>query len=265
MKGIINQLIPLLAMTIFVVGCSSNNESPTIDCSLSDLSVSVVSRVNSDCADGGSITVQASGGTPGYFYSANGIDFQSSEILSNLFAGNYTITVRDLNGCTAQTTTVLEGESGSVSLSLDFTDSDCGSSTGTITANASGGTAPYLFSLNEGAPQSSNVFNGVSNGLNIVSVTDAINCEVERTISVGSGISLERDIMPIILSNCAVTGCHNGSRSPDLRTSALVINSSIRIKERTSARTMPPSDRGNLSQIDIDRIACWVDDGAPDN
>ena len=50
----------------------------------------------------GSITVSASGGTAPYTYSKDGgSTYQSSNVLSNLTANNYSITVKDVNGCTS--------------------------------------------------------------------------------------------------------------------------------------------------------------------
>ena len=259
-------LFCLLGLNLFWLSCANNTEEPAIDCSASGLSITVTNQVNSSCTSGGSITVEATGGTSPYRFSADdGGSFQSSTTLENLSAGVYTILVVDVNGCTSSVNTTLEAESGSISLSLASTDSDCGNDTGTITATVTGGTGPYTYSLNGGASQSDNVFNGVSNGSNTVSVTDSEGCDAERTIAISSGISLTGDIMPIITSNCAVTGCHNGSRSPDLRTTAGVIGSADRVRARTSAGTMPPTGRADLSQSNIDEIACWVEDGAPDN
>ncbi len=48
----------------------------------------------------GSITVNSSGGNGNFEYSADGTTFQSSPTLSDLAVGDYTITVRDPNGCT---------------------------------------------------------------------------------------------------------------------------------------------------------------------
>jgi uncharacterized membrane protein len=48
----------------------------------------------------GSITTTASGGTGAYTYSLNGGAFQASNVFSNLTTGVYTITARDVNGCT---------------------------------------------------------------------------------------------------------------------------------------------------------------------
>ncbi|MEP5613415.1 MAG: hypothetical protein ABJP45_14280 [Cyclobacteriaceae bacterium] len=249
----------------FWFSCASNSESPTIDCSLSGLALIVVSQTASDCAVPGSFTVEASGGTTPYQYSADGINFQNSATLGSLAAGSFTLIVRDAIGCTASINANLETTAGSVSVAVDFDAPDCGVANGTVTVSAVGGTPPYMFSLNGETPQPSNIFSGVTNGPNTIVVEDADNCEVERTIAITTGLTLSKDIMPIIQSNCAVTGCHDGSRSPDLRTSAGIINSSLRIKARTSAETMPPTGRADLSREDIDTIACWVDDGAPES
>ena len=49
----------------------------------------------------GSITANASGGTGVFTYSIDGINFQSNALFSGLIAGNYTITYKDANNCTA--------------------------------------------------------------------------------------------------------------------------------------------------------------------
>ena len=76
-------------------------------------------------------------------------------------------------------------------------------------------------------------------------------------------VSFETDIAPIIENNCAISGCHGGNISPDLRNFSTIQARANRIKIRTQNRTMP---RGrSLTQMEIDQIACWVDGGALDN
>ena len=253
----------ILALNGIWIGCSNNVENPGVDCSQSDLSVSIVDQTTASCDTPGSITVEAAGGTPAYSYSSDGVEFQTSATLGGLSAGSITITVRDADGCTRSLDTILEGDPSTVVLQLSIVEADCGEANGSITANASGGVPPYLYSLDGGAQQSSNVFNGVENGVHTVTAEDSDQCEA--TQSIGAGTSLSADVMPIISANCAVTGCHNGTRSPDLRTTSGVINSASRVKARTSSETMPPSDRDPLTQAQIEIIACWVDEGAQDN
>lgn len=255
----------LFASNVIWLGCANNVEIPAVDCSLSDLSIDVVSQVDASCSDPGSITVSASGGTEPYQFSIDGVNFQASATLSGLSAGSYTLVVRDADGCTDEETSNLDGDPNSVSLSIESTDTSCGESSGTITATATGGVPPYSFSLNGGAAQDNGIFEGLSNGENSVTATDGEGCEAGRSVVIESGVSLETTIMPIIASNCAITGCHNGSRSPDLRTSSAIVGNASRIKARTSGGTMPPSGRPSLSQAQIQLISCWVDDGAPNN
>lgn len=258
-------LICFLLASLVWVGCSNNVETPSIDCSLSDLEILVESQVDSDCGDPGSFTVSASGGNGTYEFSVDGLNFQSSTVLAGLSAGNYTLIVRDGDGCTATIAATLQAASGSVSLDVASSNTTCGSDQGSITVSASGGVEPYEFSLNGGTSQTSNVFNGLTNGSKTVAVVDADGCEVSQSVLIASGVSLSTDIMPIITANCAVTGCHNGSRFPDLRSSANVMGNASRIMARTSAGTMPPAGRTDLTQDQIAKISCWVDDGAPNN
>ncbi|MFM9946564.1 MAG: hypothetical protein ACKV1O_01370, partial [Saprospiraceae bacterium] len=65
--------------------------------------LSISNLIQPACAqNNGSFTAQGSGGTSPYQYSLDGVNFQASGTFSNLAAGNYTVTVRDVNGCTAQ-------------------------------------------------------------------------------------------------------------------------------------------------------------------
>jgi hypothetical protein len=58
-------------------------------------------NASSGGATDGSITVTASGGTGTLEYNINGGTFQSSNVFNGLGAGNYTVVVRDDNGCTS--------------------------------------------------------------------------------------------------------------------------------------------------------------------
>ena len=96
-------------------------------------------------------------------------------------------------------------------------------------------------------------------------VRDEEGCESLTSFNIRSDVSLTNDIMPIIEANCASTTCHGSVQSPRLNSKEAVISNASRIRSRTRAGTMPPSSREPLSQSEIDRIGCWVDDGALNN
>ena len=66
-----------------------------------------------------------------------------------------------------------------------ITGSSCTAPTaGSITVNATGGVAPYTYSINGGAPQSSNVFSGLTQGTKTIVIKDAGCQTVTKTITV---------------------------------------------------------------------------------
>lgn len=76
------------------------------------------------------------------------------------------------------------------------------------------------------------------------------------------------DIQPIIETNCALPGCHNGSNAsiPDWTLFSNIQDKATLIKIRTANNTMPPSTSGiTLTSSEIADIGCWVDDGAQNN
>ncbi|SNT30574.1 SprB repeat-containing protein [Ekhidna lutea] len=253
----------LILVVLFFVACESNSPEPDFDCANSDLSLTVVSSVKSDCSKPGSITVEAIGGKEEYLYSLNGVSFQRSSVFEDLFAGDFELFVKDENECLASIPFTLESEPDGISLSVSTTISECSNATGSITAQATGGVGILQFSLDGSSFSEENSFENVAAGSHEVSVMDEDGCIISKDVSVKTDVSLEKDIMPIIETNCAITNCHNGSRSPTLITNIEIISNAGRIKSETQEGSMPRG--GTLSQLEIDLIACWADDGAPNN
>ena len=252
---------------LIIVSCSSEKESDLKkDCSDSDLSVSVVSTVSATCAEPGSLEVASSGGSEGVTFSINGTNFQQGVTFDGLSAGNYTVTVMDQDGCTATVAATIESESGGVSLEVaSQTTAGCGEANGSVTLSATSGEGDYTYSQDGTTFQSSPEFGGLEKGGYTFSVKDESGCVASVSTTINTGVSLDADIMPIINSNCAVQGCHGDVQSPQFTSKAAVIGQAARIKVRTGAGQMPPAGRPDLSQTQIDLIACWVDDGALDN
>lgn len=82
----------------------------------------------------------------------------------------------------------------------------------------------------------------------------------------GINSSFSTKVFPIIQTNCAVSGCHEGgsTNGPGALTSfAQISNASTAIKAAVRSGLMPQG--GSLSAGDIKIISCWVDSGAPNN
>lgn len=141
-----------------------------------------------------------------------------------------------------------------------------GKSTGEITVSVTGGKSPYMYSLDGTTFQSSETFTGLSGDNYTVTVKDANDCTDTEIATVNeiSEVFYGNQIMPIINANCQIPSCH-GSNSgiPTWATYNDVKAKAGRIKDRTGAKSMPPT--GPLSDTDIKLIADWVDIGAPNN
>ena len=79
--------------------------------------------------------------------------------------------------------------------------------------------------------------------------------------------SFAADVLPIIQTNCAKSGCHaNGSGAGGvvLETYEQISAKAARINQRALVeKTMPPS--GPLSATQISIIKCWIENGALNN
>lgn len=90
----------------------------------------------------GSITINASNGTPPYQYSNdNGVTYVANNTFNNLAPGTYNLSVMDAQGC-SQTATVTINEPNPIVIDETHTDAKCnGSCDGTIALTVTGGTA----------------------------------------------------------------------------------------------------------------------------
>ena len=145
-------------------------------------------NVSCNGANDGSITANASGGTGTFTYSIDGINFQSNALFSGLIAGNYTITYKDANNCTATEAHILN-EPPALSGTANITQVvDCfGASTGAITFDVDvtqPGVPAYQYSTDNGSNyQSSNVFSNLTGNITYdVMIEDNNGCQSTSSI-----------------------------------------------------------------------------------
>ena len=149
----------------------------------------------------GTVTAVASGGTPPftYYWAPGGA---TTATVTGLGAGTYTVTVTDHNGCNAVDIATVSSSS-SLTDSVVTTNATCGSSTGSATAHASGGFAPYTYLWTPGGQTTASI-SGLSSGSYTVTVRDSHGCDYTNIVNVGvSGLILSLTETNVL--------CHGGS------------------------------------------------------
>ena len=144
------------------------------------------------------ITVAASGGTGALKYSLDGANFQTGNTFGGLANGDYTVTVRDANGCTATASATVAVPPLAIDSIQVLAPVLCHGGLASMEMSATGGIPPYEYALDNGAFQSDAVFNAVGAGLHTFKVRDAA----------GSIQSADFDLQgpSQLLANAAVTG-----------------------------------------------------------
>jgi hypothetical protein len=181
---------------IYVRDLSTNQCAGFADVEISSVAQLTLTAVVSkqpatENSNDGEIIVTAQGGTSPYEYTKGNNFYQSSPVFQNIGAGNYTISVRDLNGCTATVAApvvVAPVTGGSLTVIADVTPVNCfGDNTGAISVKVTGGAGNYRYTLNAGDPdawRTGSVFNGLQAGVYTITVRDdaGIDKSIEVTV-----------------------------------------------------------------------------------
>ena len=150
-------------------------------------------QTNVSCNGGndGSATVNPTGGNSPYNFEWLSGEMQTA---NDLTAGTYTVTVTDSSGCTiAPTVTITEPDVLEVSFSI--TDITCfGGMDGSVTANPSGGTAPFTYVWSNGG--NTQTISGVPAGSYTVTITDDNECTDTLTAIVAQPTELLTNVTP---------------------------------------------------------------------
>jgi len=194
-------------------GCSYNTAANISN--LNGPQASIASNTAVDCFgnSNGSLTVNVSGGTlPISYLWSNGA---STLNLSNVVAGNYTLTITDLNNCISLVSGTIAQPTASLSSSTSsLSNVDCfGNASGSVSLNTNGGTAPYSFTWSNGATTSS--ISNLSNGTYSVSVIDANGCTTQHTVNISQPAQA---LQTSISNNTAVDCFGNASGSLSVTT-----------------------------------------------
>lgn len=128
----------------------------------------------------GSATVTGTGGFAPYTWTWSG--GQTGATVTGLAAGTYTVTIQDINLCTASAPVSIANISGPVA-TLTATDVSCnGSNDGTATITTTGGALPFTYLWNNG--QTTPTATNLSIGIYSVVATDANNCSATASVTI---------------------------------------------------------------------------------
>lgn len=150
---------------------------------------SSVTSTNVSCYGGsnGTIDLTAWGGTFPYSYSWNTIPAQTSQDLSGLTAGSYSVTVTDNKGCQTTNSKVIT-QPNALTTTMNSNPVLCyGGSTGSVWTVPSGGTAPYNFSWSNSTSVygfNNDSLTGVPADNFTVVITDSKGCSLSQSIAV---------------------------------------------------------------------------------
>ncbi len=141
-----------------------------------------ITHVNCNGQATGQILTTVSGGTPPFTYTWS--SGPTTANLTNIQAGNYTLTVRDSRNCTVvRNATVLQPASP-VQATIAATDVSCaGNIDGSVDLTVWGGTPPYVYDWNNGQFATQDLEN-VPAGVYTVVVTDEKGCTGTLTATV---------------------------------------------------------------------------------
>jgi len=175
-----------------------------------------ISNVLCNGQQNASIQLTATGGQSAYTYSSNGITYVASGTFTNLAAGTYVFYAKDAAGCIGSTTITINQPSALVATASPTTVSCFGMNDGMVTALASGGTAPFTYSI-DGTNFSSNTqFTGLAPGPYTVTVQDANGCQSTYTTTVvePSALSVAAVSTPASWNNGTITLTGSGGLAP---------------------------------------------------
>jgi len=180
-----------------------------------------VIKCNGD--NSGQISITVVGGTPSYTYNwtKDGLNYSTSEDLSNLTVGNYIVAVKDANGCEMQSDTIKISEPEALVVKVTKKDISCfGDVTGQISVEVTGGvpfesssdyqyqwTGPKNFSSNL------NQCSNLSTGDYQLIVTDQNGCTKTILVNISQPEELKLNMTSTRIS---CSGVNNGSISANI-------------------------------------------------
>lgn len=168
---------------------------------------STISPTDANCNGGsnGSVNLSVSGGTSPYTFLWS--TSATTQNLSSIPAGTYSVTITDSKGCVA-TNIVTVNQPTLLTSVVSKTDVTCnGNCDGTAAASPTGGTPPYFYSWQTSPVQTTQTATGLCPGIYNVNISDNNNCQITPNVTIA-----EPAVLSAIVSTTGATcGSANGT------------------------------------------------------
>lgn len=205
-----------------------------------------------DCGqNNGSITMSATGGTPGYSFFWNMNPGQVGATATNLMAGLYNVNISDANGCLTQATVILNNSSAP-NAGVTATTPDCGQNSGSATVQVTSGQQPITYVWNTQPPQFGPTATGLTFGDYYVTITDANGCIQFINVKIDT-VSAPTVNLTTTPSDC---GMNNGSVVANVANGTLPYALAWSHDPLLTSTTASPVGPGNYSLVVTDALGC---------
>ena len=200
---------PTITSTYTIIGTNVSGCTGTTTAVVTIYPLPIITPAHTDATCGnanGTASVSVSSGTPGFSYLwSNGSTLAA---IGGLLAGNYSITVTDVNSCTSTVTISINNSGGPTLIPTPVPIACNGGNNGSVSITVSNGTTPFTYLWSNGATTQN--ISGLTAGSYSVTVTDANNCIATGTTNLTQPLPLLIILSPI---NVTCNGGINGSVS----------------------------------------------------
>src|ERR1043165_630808 len=172
--------------TVTVSDSHSCNSTATVQVTTPNGPSATATPTNANCAGGtGGITLTVTGGTGNITYHWN--NNATTQNLSNVVAGTYTVTVNDANNCSFTVASTVTAPTAIV-VTGSTTNTSGGQNNGAVNITATGGTGSFVYHWSNNA--SSEDISNVAANTYTVTVTDQNNCTATASFTVAGSIGI---------------------------------------------------------------------------
>lgn len=201
-----NNVIAPINYLVTVTNIAGCTDTASISVNLHPVMIPSIVVTNTTCAgNDGALDLTVSGGTPSSYLWSNAA---TTEDISNLSVGTYTVTISDVNSCTVTASATIVNGSG-FSVSGTAAPVSCfGGSDGAVDITVSGGLSPYSYSWSNTATTED--ISGLTAGTYTVTVTDDASCTISQSFTVIQPTAITANM---IITDVDCNGNNNGDVS----------------------------------------------------